>query len=62
MRGTEDIVVVGLLAGCLLQLVGCILAWGVPGLFFGLSYVCLIVLFSHWLARILAAVERREDY
>lgn len=57
MRNTADIVAGVLLAGCLLQFIGCVLAWGVPGVFFGLSYACFIVLFAHWLARVLDAVE-----
>ena len=62
MRDTTDIVVGAILAGCLLQLAGCIAAWGVvAGTLFGLSYACFIVLASHWLARVLEAVERSRD-
>ena len=62
MRDTADIAVGAILAGCLLQLAGCIVAWGpIAGALFGLSYACFIVLASHWLARVLEAVERSRD-
>ena len=62
MRDTADIVVGAILAGCILQLAGCIVAWGwLAGTLFGLSYACFIVLAAHWLARVLEAVERSRD-